>query len=41
MQKWEYCVFTAYETSKQTQYTISHPRRVENFNDGDDTRLKV
>ena len=41
MQKWEYCIFTAYETSKQTQYTISYPHRVENFNGEDDNRLTV
>jgi len=29
MQKWEYCIFSAYETSAKTQFTISYHKQVE------------
>lgn len=29
MNKWEYCIVTALETSEMTQFTISYPGRVE------------
>ncbi len=41
MQKWEYCIFTAYETSQQAQYTLSYAHRVENFDPGRDNRLTI
>ncbi len=41
MQKWEYCIFTAYETSQQAQYTLSYFHRVENFDAKDMNRLTI
>jgi len=29
MNKWEYCIVTALETSEMTRFTISYPGRVE------------
>jgi hypothetical protein len=29
MQQWQYCIFTAYETSDRVQFTISYPDRVD------------
>lgn len=29
MQAWEYCIFTAYESSEQTQYTLSYTGQVK------------
>jgi len=41
MQKWEYCIFTAYETSQQNQYTLSYARNVENLSGRGETRISV
>ncbi len=32
MKKWEYCIFTALETTEKVQFTISYDRHVERPN---------
>jgi len=41
MTKWEYCIFTAYETSQQSQYTISYTKRVDDLTNQGETRLTI
>ena len=41
MPKWEYCIFTAYETSQQNQYTISYAKSAENLSNLGETRLSI
>jgi len=41
MQKWEYCIFTAYETGQQTSYTLSFAGRVDTFDPKTENRLTI
>jgi len=38
---WEYCIFTAYETGQQAQYTISYAHSVENLDPKTENRLTI
>ena len=41
MQKWEYCIFSAYETSQQVKYTISYANSVESPDITIENRLTI
>lgn len=41
MQKWEYCIFTAYETSQQSSYTVSFAGHADKFDPKVDNRLTI
>ena len=41
MQKWEYCIFTAYETGQQVSFTLSFADHVETPNPKTENRLSV
>ena len=41
MSKWEYCIFTAFETGQRTEYTLSYARKAENLSGRGETRLSI
>lgn len=41
MKNWEYCIFTAYETGQQAQYTLSYAHNVETFDSKSENRLTI